>query len=88
MHCSHLSEHELVAARGKTALYRLIESVITIDDDGVLCNDDELMGMVLMTLSYECQFLLKLEGQIAQYDRWLKCCANRSEVSRVSSKSQ
>ena len=77
---SHLGERGLVAARGKAALYRLIESVITIDDDGVLCTDDELTGMFLMTLSYEYQCLLELEGQVAQYDRRLKDCANRSEV--------
>ena len=44
-----------VKARGKAALYQLIESVVTIDYDGVLCTNDELTGMFLMTLSYEYQ---------------------------------
>ena len=77
---SHRSEHGLVAAQGKAALYRLIESTVTIDDDGVLRTDDELTGMFLMTLSYEYQYLLELESQVAQYDRRLKDCADRSEV--------
>ena len=62
---SHLGDRGLVAAQGKAALYPLIESVITIDDDGVLCTDDELTGMFLMTPSYEYyeyQCLLELEG--------------------------
>jgi len=69
--------------QGKAALYRLTESVIIIDDDGVLCTDDELTGMFLMTPSYEYyeyQCLLELEGQIEQYDRRLQDCANRSKV--------
>ena len=52
---SNLGERGLVAARGKATLYRLIESVITIDDDGLLCTDDEKMTSApLDRLTHHC----------------------------------
>lgn len=79
---SHLGERGLVTAQGKAALYQLIESVVTPDDNGVLRTDHELTAMFVTMMSVEYQRLVELDIQIKRYDVQIKECAAGSQVIR------
>ena len=60
---SHLSERGLTSRRGKSALYALIESVITPDEDGVIGTSREICGLFVSMLAKEYQNLRNLDQE-------------------------
>ena len=79
---AHLSERGLTARCGKSALYALIESVITPDEDGVIGTSCEVDGLFVSMLAKEYQNLPKLEQEVEDYDTRIKVLVNGSEPMR------
>ena len=79
---AHLSERGLTSRRGKSALYALIESVITPDEDGVIGTSGEICGLFVSMLSKEYQNLRNLDQEVEDYDTQIKALVNRSQPMR------
>ena len=76
---AHLSERGLTSGLGKSALYGLIESMITPDEDGVIGSSFEVDGLFVSMLAKEYQNLRKLEQEVQDYDTRIKVLVNGSE---------
>ena len=79
---AHLSERGLTSRRGKSALYALIESVITPDEDGVIGTSGEICGLFVSMLAKEYQNLRNLDQEVGDYDTQIKALVNRSQPMR------
>ncbi len=79
---AHLSERGLTSGRGKRALYALIESVITADEDGVIGTSSEISMLFVSTVDGEYRKLQKLDQEVDGYDTQIKELVNGSEPMR------
>ena len=79
---AHLSERGLTSGRGKSALYGLIESVITPDEDGVIGTGGEICGLFVSMLAKEYKELRVLDQVVEDYDTRIKVLVNGSEPMR------
>ena len=73
---AHLSERGLTSRRGNSALYALIESVITADEDGVIGTRCEIDGLFVSILAKEYQIL----QDDNQKKTRIRCLKPRSEL--------
>ena len=79
---AHLSERGMTSGRGKSALYGLIESVITPDEDGVIGSSCEIDGLFVSMLIKEYQELRKQDQVVEDYDSQIKALVNGSQPMR------
>ena len=79
---AHLSERGLTSRRGKSALYALIESVTTPNEDGVIGTRCEIDGLFVSILANEYQNLRKLDQEVEDYDTRIKVLVNGSQHMR------
>ena len=71
-----------LSALGKSALYGLVKSMITPDEDGVIGTSCEVDGLFVSMLAKEYQNLRKLEQEVEDYDTRIKVLVNGSEPMR------
>ena len=79
---AHLSERGLTIGLGKSALYGLIESMITPDEDAVIGSSFEVDGLFVSMLAKEYRNLRKLDQEVEDYDTRIKALVNGSEPMR------
>ena len=77
---AHLSERGLTIGLGKSALYGLIESMITPDEDGVIGSSFEIDGLFVSMLAKEYRNLRKLDQEVEDYDTRIKALVNGSDA--------